>query len=179
LRKNCAGEITVYSQAVRVFILEHSFASKQFSAVREAFSNAYLDKEVPNKTTIHRLVTEFRAQEVFVCSTSDKTAENTVVTKVRWLRIICYAVPHNLLKSLVLIFQALPQCMLCINRLTASCWFDCIKQGFSTISRPKAKFTLAYRLTGSKVINEDNLLKLQRKKERNENRTPAVVRNKD
>jgi hypothetical protein len=27
---------------------------------REAFSNAYPDKEVPNKTTMHRLVTKFR-----------------------------------------------------------------------------------------------------------------------
>jgi hypothetical protein len=39
-----------------VFILEHYFASKSFGAIREAFSNAYPDKEVPNKT-IHRLVT--------------------------------------------------------------------------------------------------------------------------
>jgi hypothetical protein len=60
-----------------VFILENYFASKSFAAVREAFSNAYPDKEVPNKTTIHQLVTKFRAQEVFVCdkcSSSDKTA---------------------------------------------------------------------------------------------------------
>jgi hypothetical protein len=28
--------------------------------LREAFSNAYTDKEVPNKTTIHGLVTKFR-----------------------------------------------------------------------------------------------------------------------
>jgi hypothetical protein len=46
-----------------VFILEHYFASKSFAAVREAFSNAYPDKEVPNKTTIHRLVTTFRDTE--------------------------------------------------------------------------------------------------------------------
>jgi hypothetical protein len=50
----------VYSRAERVFILEHYFASKSFAAVREAFSNVYPDKEVPNKTTIHRLVTKFR-----------------------------------------------------------------------------------------------------------------------
>jgi hypothetical protein len=43
-----------------VFIPEHYFASKSFAAIREAFSNAYPDKEVPNKTTIHRLVTKFR-----------------------------------------------------------------------------------------------------------------------
>jgi hypothetical protein len=50
----------VYSRAERVFILEHYFTSKLFAVVREAFSNAYPDKEVPNKTTIHRLVTTFR-----------------------------------------------------------------------------------------------------------------------
>jgi hypothetical protein len=43
-----------------MFILEHYLASKSFAAVREAFSNAYPDKEVPNRTTIHRLVTKFR-----------------------------------------------------------------------------------------------------------------------
>jgi hypothetical protein len=42
----------VYSRAERVFILEHYFASKSFAAVREAFSNAYPDKEVPNKTPV-------------------------------------------------------------------------------------------------------------------------------
>jgi hypothetical protein len=43
-----------------VFILEHYITSKSFAAVREAFSNAYPDKEVPNKTKIHQLVTKFR-----------------------------------------------------------------------------------------------------------------------
>jgi hypothetical protein len=43
-----------------VFILEHYFASKSFAAVREAFSNAYPEKEVPNKTTIRPLVTTFQ-----------------------------------------------------------------------------------------------------------------------
>jgi hypothetical protein len=47
----------VYSRAESVFILEHCFASKSFAAVRETFSNAYPDKEVPSKTTVHRLVT--------------------------------------------------------------------------------------------------------------------------
>jgi hypothetical protein len=46
----------VYS---RVFILKHHFASKLFAAVREAFSNAYPDKHVPNKSIVHRLVTKF------------------------------------------------------------------------------------------------------------------------
>jgi hypothetical protein len=40
----------VYLRAEHVFILEHYFASKLSAAVREAFSNAYPDKEVPNKT---------------------------------------------------------------------------------------------------------------------------------
>jgi hypothetical protein len=43
-----------------VFILEYYFASKSFAAVREAFSNAYPDKEIPNKTTIHRMVRKRR-----------------------------------------------------------------------------------------------------------------------
>jgi hypothetical protein len=33
-------------------------------------------------------------------------------------------------------------------------------QGLSASSRPRAKFTYAYRLVGCKVINDDNLLKL-------------------
>jgi hypothetical protein len=33
-----------------VFILQYYFASELFSAVCEAFSNVYPDKEVPNKT---------------------------------------------------------------------------------------------------------------------------------
>jgi hypothetical protein len=81
MRESCAGAKMVYSRAERVFILEHNFASKSFAAVREAFSNAYTDKEVPNKT-IHRPITKFRTQEVFVCykcSSSDKTAEITAV----------------------------------------------------------------------------------------------------
>jgi hypothetical protein len=58
-RKSCAGANMVYSRAERVFILEHIFASKSFAAVRESFSNAHPDKEVPN-TTMHQLITEFR-----------------------------------------------------------------------------------------------------------------------
>jgi hypothetical protein len=48
-----------------VFVLEHYFASKSFAAVREALSKAYPDKEEPNKTTIHQLVTKFL--DTFVC----------------------------------------------------------------------------------------------------------------
>jgi hypothetical protein len=54
----CDAKIS-YSRAERVFILEHYLPSKSFAAVREAFSNVYPDKEVPNKTTVHRLVTKF------------------------------------------------------------------------------------------------------------------------
>jgi hypothetical protein len=50
----------LYSRAEPVFVREHYLAAKSFAAVREALSNAYPDKEVPNKTTIHRLVTKFR-----------------------------------------------------------------------------------------------------------------------
>jgi hypothetical protein len=59
MHKSCAGENMVYSRVERMLILEHHFASKSFADVPEAFSNAYSDKEVPNKT-IHRLVTKFR-----------------------------------------------------------------------------------------------------------------------
>jgi hypothetical protein len=55
----------LYSRVERMFILEHCFASKSFAAVRETFSNAYPDKEVPNKTILHRLVTTSGTQEVF------------------------------------------------------------------------------------------------------------------
>jgi hypothetical protein len=58
LGKSCAGAKMVCSRAERVFILEHYFASKLFAGIHEAFSNAYLEKEVPNET-IHRLVTKF------------------------------------------------------------------------------------------------------------------------
>jgi hypothetical protein len=43
-----------------VFILEHYLARKSFAPDRESFSNAYPDREVPNKTTIHRLVSKIR-----------------------------------------------------------------------------------------------------------------------
>jgi hypothetical protein len=49
----------VYPRAECLIILEHYFASKSFAAVREAFSNAHSDSELPNKT-IHLLVTKFR-----------------------------------------------------------------------------------------------------------------------
>jgi hypothetical protein len=58
--RRCSGVNMVYSWAERLLIPELYFASKSFAAVREAFSNAYPDKEVPNKTTVHRLVTKFR-----------------------------------------------------------------------------------------------------------------------
>jgi hypothetical protein len=50
----------VYSRAETVSVLENYFASKSFAALRETFSTAYPDKEVPNKTTMHRVGTKFR-----------------------------------------------------------------------------------------------------------------------
>jgi hypothetical protein len=50
----------VHSQAERMIILEHYFASKSSSVVREIFINAFPDKEVMNKTTIQRRVTKVR-----------------------------------------------------------------------------------------------------------------------
>jgi hypothetical protein len=71
----------MYSRAELVFILENYIASKLSAAVREAFSSAYPDKEVPNKTKIHRLLTKFRdTGSVYgEFSSSDKTAEITAV----------------------------------------------------------------------------------------------------
>jgi hypothetical protein len=57
--KLCSSEHGVFTSRT-VFILEHYFASKSFAVVREAFSNVYRDKKVPNKTSIHRLVTTYR-----------------------------------------------------------------------------------------------------------------------
>jgi hypothetical protein len=42
----------VRSRTELVFILERHFILKPFTAVSEALSNAYTDKEVPNNTTI-------------------------------------------------------------------------------------------------------------------------------
>jgi hypothetical protein len=69
-----------------VFIFEYYFTSKSFDAVREAFSNAYPDKDVPNKTTIHRLVTKFRWTFVFenvvgifsICCKAILTNQNSI-----------------------------------------------------------------------------------------------------
>jgi hypothetical protein len=47
-----------------MFSPEHYFASKSFAAVRETFSDAYPDKEVPIKK-IHPLVTKFRWMLLF------------------------------------------------------------------------------------------------------------------
>jgi hypothetical protein len=54
LRKSCAGANMAYSQAERVFILEHYFASKSSAAVREAFRNAY-----PHKKIVYWLAKKF------------------------------------------------------------------------------------------------------------------------
>jgi hypothetical protein len=78
LRKSCAGANTVCSLAERVFILEHFFALKSFAAVHEIFSNAYPDKEVPNKTAIHRLVTKFRDTGRVSSSQQIKTTKQLV-----------------------------------------------------------------------------------------------------
>jgi hypothetical protein len=58
-QKPCMCEHGVFTSRTCVHSRTY-FASKSFVAVREAFSNAYPDKEVPNKTTVHRLVTIFR-----------------------------------------------------------------------------------------------------------------------
>jgi hypothetical protein len=68
LRKSCAGANVVHSRVECLFILEYYFALKSFAAVPVTFSNAYPDKEVPNKTTMHQLVTTFLCDK---CLSSD------------------------------------------------------------------------------------------------------------
>jgi hypothetical protein len=59
--KLCRSENGVsYSRAERAFVLEHYFAWKSFAAVLEACGNAYPNKKVPSKATIHRVVTKIR-----------------------------------------------------------------------------------------------------------------------
>jgi DNA-binding IclR family transcriptional regulator len=43
-----------------VFLLENCTALKSFAAIPEEFSCAHPDEELPNKTTVHRLVTTFQ-----------------------------------------------------------------------------------------------------------------------
>jgi hypothetical protein len=63
-----------------VFVLEHYFPTKSFGAVCEAFSNAYSDKEVSNKTTIHRLLTIFQDMYFSVPIVHRATGEIMVMT---------------------------------------------------------------------------------------------------
>jgi hypothetical protein len=47
-----------FIRAERVFILKRYFSYKLFPTGPEAFNNAYVDKELSNKATIHRMVTK-------------------------------------------------------------------------------------------------------------------------
>jgi hypothetical protein len=51
-QSNSEGASILYLRVASVFILENAFPSKSFASVHEALSNAYLEKKVPNKTTI-------------------------------------------------------------------------------------------------------------------------------
>jgi hypothetical protein len=53
------GASMAHSWAKHVFILKHHFTLKLSAVIHEVFSNVYPDKEVPNKTTLHPLVTQF------------------------------------------------------------------------------------------------------------------------
>jgi hypothetical protein len=54
----CCRQLRRFSVgASAVFILEHCFVLKSFAAVREAFSSAHFDKQVPNKTVLMSHVT--------------------------------------------------------------------------------------------------------------------------
>jgi hypothetical protein len=65
---------SLYSRAEHVFIREHYFTPKSFAAVRKVFSKAYPDEEVQNKTTIHRLATNFR-DTGSVCGTVSESSD--------------------------------------------------------------------------------------------------------
>jgi hypothetical protein len=58
LRESSAGANMLYSRAERVFILDHYFAQKSFSAVREALSSASYDDDVPHRAMTHRPATK-------------------------------------------------------------------------------------------------------------------------
>jgi hypothetical protein len=59
-----------------VFIIEYYFARKSFADIREAFSNAYPDKDVTNMTTIQLLVPKCRDKKCLsVTSAHEATAE--------------------------------------------------------------------------------------------------------
>jgi hypothetical protein len=46
----------VYTRGERAFFPEHYLSSKSFAAVRESYINLYPDTEVPNKTTVLRVL---------------------------------------------------------------------------------------------------------------------------
>jgi hypothetical protein len=79
-QKLCRCEHDAFSS--RTCVHSWTLLRIEIASVRKAFSNAYPDREVQNKTTIHRLVSKFGTQEVFArdrCSSSDRTAEITAV----------------------------------------------------------------------------------------------------
>jgi hypothetical protein len=84
----------VYSRAERVFILEHYFASKSSAAVREAFSNAYPDKEVPNEP-VHRLVTKFR-DTGSVCDRKCPTSDSDISALIQITTVLCRNIDDSL-----------------------------------------------------------------------------------
>jgi transposase len=49
-----------FSQDQRVFILEHYVCTRSYAECQNAFRNSFPDSEVPNKSTIQRLVERFR-----------------------------------------------------------------------------------------------------------------------
>jgi hypothetical protein len=64
-----------------VSIIKHYLTSKSFAAVREVLSNAFLEKEEPNKITIHLLETKVLATGS-VCDKSSSRDERAEVSAV-------------------------------------------------------------------------------------------------
>jgi hypothetical protein len=77
-QKLCSSEM-VYSLAEHVFILEHYFTLKFFATVHEAFSNAYPEKEVPNKTD-NRILGHRKCLRQEMCWASDSVYNFSVCT---------------------------------------------------------------------------------------------------
>ena len=58
------GSAMVYSNKEWAFIIEHYFREKLYVKVKELFQTKFPDRPVPNKTTIHRIVTHILKQSI-------------------------------------------------------------------------------------------------------------------
>jgi hypothetical protein len=54
------SRVTAVSVHSKSEIMQHDMPHYRCTPVREALSNAYPDKEIPSKTAVYRLVTNYR-----------------------------------------------------------------------------------------------------------------------